>query len=473
MNCIENRLRQATDLCRVTREADRKGTSPQDDFDCITPEETRLMFHELCMHQMELEKQIETLLQAQVKLDNQRARYFDLYESAPVGYCTLSAKGLILETNLIVATLLGVPRGELTNQPLAWFIQKDDQDIYNQNIQSLHRKQDDATCGPQKCELRMRKQDGTVFWAQLVATTAKLAGTIEYRLVINDITESKRTEGVVAASAELKRQIVDAAGEGIWVMDANRRTMYVNHYLAELLGYAPKEMVGRPMEDFMFAKETADRALCMESRIQNRDDSSECRFRGKDGREIWSIVSASALRDRDGQCTGDFFAILTDITHLKQTEEVLRENEQKAKEANKLLKRVLDTIPFPLYWKDLTSVYLGCNQSFAQDAGFKAPEEVIGLDDHNMQWKELAEIYHRDDREVMKSGKPRMHYEEIQTTSDGQKIWISTSKMPLRDANNKTIGIVGTYRNITQHKWAEEKQRNVRYWNPWSAAPAE
>jgi PAS domain-containing protein len=87
------------------------------------------------VHQIELELQNEELRRAQAELDIARARYFDLYDLAPVGYCTISEQGLILEANLTVAALLGVARSELVKQPISRFILKKDEDIYY-----LHRK---------------------------------------------------------------------------------------------------------------------------------------------------------------------------------------------------------------------------------------------------------------------------------------------------------------------------------------------
>ena len=134
----------------------------------LSPEEARQTLHELRVHQIELEMQNEELRRAQVELDASRARYFDLYDLAPVGYCTLSEQGLILEANLTAATLLGVPRGALVKQPITRFILAEDQDIYY-----LHRKRLFETGAPQACELRMVRKDGAPFWAHLEATAAR------------------------------------------------------------------------------------------------------------------------------------------------------------------------------------------------------------------------------------------------------------------------------------------------------------
>src|ERR1035437_414308 len=115
--------------------AEKAAQSPEDP-EAMSPEETWRTFHELSVHQVELEIQNEELRRAQAELDAARARYFDLYDLAPVGYCTLSEQGLILEANLTVANLLGAARGDIVNKHLLRYIFREDQDAYY-----LHRKQ--------------------------------------------------------------------------------------------------------------------------------------------------------------------------------------------------------------------------------------------------------------------------------------------------------------------------------------------
>ena len=155
-----------------------------------TPEETRRVLHDLRVHQIELEMQNEELRRAQEELDAARARYFDLYELAPVGYCTISEKGLILEANLTAATLLCVSRSELVQKPLTRFIIKADQDTYY-----LHHKQLMETDAPQTCELRLRRTDSEICWARLDAIAAQDGdGAPTCRVVLSDITRRKQAE---------------------------------------------------------------------------------------------------------------------------------------------------------------------------------------------------------------------------------------------------------------------------------------
>jgi two-component system cell cycle sensor histidine kinase/response regulator CckA len=132
-----------------------------------------------------------------------------------------------------------------------------------------------------------------------------------------------------------------------------------------------------------------------------------------------------------------------------------RKAESERREAERMLRTVLDAIPVRVFWKDLASRYLGCNRPFAHDAGLVAPEDLVGKTDFDMGWRNEAELYRRDDRAVMRSGEPKLGYEEPQTTPEGERIWLRTSKIPLRDPQGQVRGVLGTYEDITERKEAE------------------
>jgi len=188
----ETQPNQAVDLRREAEKIVRESAdlSPENLL-TLSHEETRHALHELRVHQIELEMQNKELRQTQEKLDAARARYFDLYDLAPVGYVTLSQKGTVIEANLTAATLLEVTRGALVKAPFSSFIIKEDQDIYFQ-----FRKQLFETGKPQVCELRMVKKESPAFLAFLEATVAQGLATGESvgRVMMSDITELKRKE---------------------------------------------------------------------------------------------------------------------------------------------------------------------------------------------------------------------------------------------------------------------------------------
>ncbi len=175
----------------LRRMAEEKLKSRQDIAEVnISPHEMRGMLYELRVHQIELEMQNEELQRTRNELEISRERYFDLYDLAPVGYVTLSEKGLIQETNITAATFLGEVVGGLLNRSISRFIFKDDQDIFY-----LFRKELFETGNSQVCELRMVKRDKSSVWARMDANIDREAdGNRAFRVVISDISERKKAE---------------------------------------------------------------------------------------------------------------------------------------------------------------------------------------------------------------------------------------------------------------------------------------
>ncbi len=130
-------------------------------------------------------------------------------------------------------------------------------------------------------------------------------------------------------------------------------------------------------------------------------------------------------------------------------------------DASQLFQSVLDTIPARIFWKDHNLVYLGCNRVFAKDAGFESPEDIIGKTDFEMGWREQAELYRSDDQAVIDSGISKIGYEEPQTTPDGSRMWLETSKIPMVNTEGITIGVLATYADITPRKRIEEEREQL------------
>ena len=149
----------------------------------ISAEEIPNLFHELQVHQIELEMQNGELRQAQVELDSSRARYYDLYDLAPVGYITLNETGIIIESNLTAANLLATTRSTLTKLPLSRFIFRDDQDCYY-----IYCKKLSTSETPVACELRMHTIEGKQFYGRLEGIAREGAdGVTVFRIVMSDV----------------------------------------------------------------------------------------------------------------------------------------------------------------------------------------------------------------------------------------------------------------------------------------------
>lgn len=136
-----------------------------------------------------------------------------------------------------------------------------------------------------------------------------------------------------------------------------------------------------------------------------------------------------------------------------------------------ILLNIVEGIPIRVFWKDCELRYLGCNTLFARDAGMSTPADLIGKTDFDMGWKDQAELYRADDMAVIQSGISKLDYEEPQTTPQGETIWLSTSKVPLRDNDGKIIGILGIYSDITERKNIEEKIFRLAHYDHITGLP--
>ncbi len=168
-----------------------------------SPEETQRLLHELQVHQIELNMQNEELRSTQHELEAVRSRYFDLYDMAPVGYLTFNKNGLILEANRAVISMLGVAKKVLLQSLMSRFISHEDQDFYY-----LHLKRLVETGAPQAWEMRLRRADGSRFWAHLRATPAYDG---EYWITLDDVTGLKLTEQKLLESNHLLTEAKEQA----------------------------------------------------------------------------------------------------------------------------------------------------------------------------------------------------------------------------------------------------------------------
>jgi PAS domain S-box-containing protein len=146
------------------------------------------------------------------------------------------------------------------------------------------------------------------------------------------------------ASEARYRQIIETAREGIWVLDADSNTSFVNQMMAEMLGHAVEEMVGKPLFAFMDEKNIALAAANVERRRQGITERHEFEFMRKDGTTLWAFLSTNPLYDDQGQYAGAL-AMVTDISSLKKAQDTEREQRALAEalaETASALTRALD-----------------------------------------------------------------------------------------------------------------------------------
>ena len=304
------------------------------------------------------------------------------------------------------------------------------------------------------------RKDGTSFPIEIRVREAEHEGQRIRVGAIRDITERKRVEEALRESEEKHRVLIETTATGFVFLDADGRVLDANDEYLRLAGYDKREQIlGRHVTEWTAeydqARNDAEVKKCVASGSVR---GLEVDYMHPDKTVVPIEINASILGAGNSL---KIVALCRDITERKRAEAALHENQRQLAEANQMLQMVMDTIPVRIFWKDTDLVYLGCNRLFAEDGGQKSPEEILGKTDYDLGWREQAELYRKDDMVVMRSGIPKLGYEEPQTAPDGKRIWLRTSKIPLRDIDNHIVGILGTYEDITERKRVEENIAEV------------
>jgi len=441
----ESATPQATGVRRRTEKKSRKkAVRLSKNQESMSPEETQQALHELRVHQIELEMQNEELKAA-------RARYFDLYDLAPVGYITVSEQGLVLEANLTATTLLSASSGNLMNQLLTRFILKEDQDIYY-----LHRKKLLDTGKPQMCELRMVKKNGTVFWAHLSGAAARAEdGTTACRVVMSDITESKDMDAKLRREEQRFRALADQSSDIIVLLNREGVITYENPAVEKVLGLKIEERIGATgfehlhPDDFKLVADTYD---ILFSDINAPVQQSDIRFRHIDGSwRTFEVVASNLIHDKVIEAV---IINLRDITERKRMEEALHQSEEK-------YRTLLESVQEGYFELDLAGNFTFFNDSLCRIYNY-SKEELMDMNYRHYTDKETRKNGFQEFNKVYNTGEPLKGFTWPIIGKDGTKRYVETSASLLKDSSGKPIGFRGILHDITARKRAEEELKKYR-----------
>ncbi|MGC3944043.1 MAG: PAS domain S-box protein [Chryseolinea sp.] len=324
------------------------------------------------------------------------------------------------------AELIGKTDFDLYPREVANRFLEDDSRVMRSNTPNLFFEETlPQANGTQKWKLTskvpLRNTDGSVIG---------LLGTYD------DITQRKQAE----RDLKLARfSITNATSSMLWIAKDGHIVDF-NPAFSQLLQYSREELLSLRIPDIDPDYTAVDWPVHWERLRQLQTMTFLTRHRRKDGKLLDVEVRTHHL-EFDGQeyhC-----AVVNDITERKISEEQLRTS-------HRFLQAMLNNIPDGVFWKDRDSKYLGANKLFMQIANCNSEEELLGKTDFDFPWIEQAERLRNDDREVMETNTSKLYYVEPLRNADGKIHYNLVTKVPLLDDGGQVMGVLGTFRDITE-----------------------
>ncbi len=273
---------------------------------------------------------------------------------------------------------------------------------------------------------------------------------IGYLVSINNPANKQNNLPLPTESEILYRESLEYASDIIYMTDKNGNFLHVNCATLKLLGYTEEEFLKLSVFNVIHPEYVNRLKLHYFRQYITKNPSTylETPIVKKNGEKLWIGQNVNLIK-KNGEITG-FHAISRDITERKNTQEILRQNEE-------MLKMIINIIPDRIYLKDSNGKFLINNIAHLKALGAVKQEDVIGKTEFDFLNKAIAEKYKNQDLEVISSGVPLINFEAHKILPSGEDKWMLISKYPFNISDDKKTGIVGIGRDISAERKYEHQ----------------
>ena len=295
------------------------------------------------------------------KLRDAEQRYHALFNQAPLGVLVVNPKtGSLVEFNDVAHTQLGYSREEFEKLTIYDIDAINSPDEIKSNIEKILSE------GGIEFQTKHRTKTGEQKDVLVTVKVFQLQGKKYLHSIFHDITEIRETQEALIKSESQYRQLVNLAQEGIWALDNDFKTYFVNPRMAEMLGYSETEMLGKYAFDFLtnIDKENFKHYLITSS--NNIAGQYECELINKNGNAIYTNIAVSPIIDDQGLKIG-VLAVIADITNRKNIEKALKESEE-------LSRSIVANAPIGIATSDINYKFVSANDEFCKILGYTEEE---------------------------------------------------------------------------------------------------
>ncbi|MCW3999920.1 MAG: PAS domain S-box protein [Candidatus Bathyarchaeota archaeon] len=382
------------------------------------------------------------------KLRDAEQRYHSLFNQSPLGVLVIDPEATTcIEFNDVAHQQLGYTREEFEKIRIFEIEAHESPQEVKAHIWQM------VESGGGEFETQHLTKSGEIRNVIVTTRVLQAAGKKYLHAIFHDITEIRKVQTALMVSEARYRQLVELAHEGIWAVDNDFVTFFVNPRMAQMLGYMESEMVGKPFFDFLGSDkvETVKDAI-QEYRMAGRKGQFEIAFPTKDGQTVETTMSLSTLTDDHKQVIG-VLAVISDITERKQADRALTESEER-------FRAISTSAMDAIILSDLDDKVIYWNPAAERAFGYSA-EETLG--------KKLADLVippraHKKHQRLLEEliFKPTSQRQSGLTAQrkDGSSfpIDLSVVSVKLKDKNC----LLSTIRDITESMAMEEALRQER-----------
>ena len=365
-------------------------------------------------------------------------------ESSQDAIISKNLDAIITSWNEGAQRIFGYTEAEAVGQPITILIPPELRDEENQILEKLREGGRIEHYETTRVTKSGRKFDVSLTIGPIIDSHGNVVG---FSKIAQDITQRKRAEKAIRESQDRYRRIVETANEGVWLLDSQFRTTYVNRQMEKMLGYEPGEMMGRSVFDFYFPEDVEYKKQILDRRQQGVREQLEGRFRRKDGSELWTRMSATPVF-RDNWEFDGALAMVSDITERRQAEDALRESEQK-------FRSVFREAGVGMVIVSPKGRYLAANRTFCDYLGYTEQEllettvESITLPE---DWPAFAQKL--EEALVHDRGFPWLQKRCLHKS--GRIVYTESSTTLIRSREGSPQYFIAHVLDITQRKKAEE-----------------
>jgi PAS domain S-box-containing protein len=245
-------------------------------------------------------------------------------------------------------------------------------------------------------------------------------------------------------AVELYRLLVEQSGDGLFVTDESGRLLFGNARCREILRCSPEELAQLNLDE-LCSRESTEPVTQTLRRLPTGQFLRLALSPRRESGDGLAVEVVLHLMPRGG-----FHGVLRDVTDQKLADEALARDRH-------LSRTLIETIPDRIYVKDAEARFILNNIAHLRALGARTQDDARGKTDFDFRPAEVAAQCMADDQQVLQTGQPLRNREEATVLPDGSRVWTLVTKVPLRNADGKIVGLVGISRDITEHKEAAEK----------------